>query len=148
MEKKYKYMAVVLVDASFDEEKEEVTISKSNIPFLQANSKIKYSDFDKWFLPVSSGDKITNEDINHIINISKIKSNRIDGKTVLTSMQILPEYISYSTSSCVNPANFDMKLGRTNGIKKITSSLWDILGFCLAWGRKGLNQKRKDKQDD
>lgn len=144
MGKQYKHMAVVLVDADFNTATGEVHISRSNIPFLKGVGKIRRSDFDKWFLPVCEGDKITINDINHIINISHITSKRLDGKTVLTTMDILPEYTSYATSSCVNPANFDMQLGKANSIKKITSSLWDILGFCLAWGRKGLRQKKHD----
>lgn len=146
MANKFKHMAVVLVDATFDDNG-DVTISNCRLPFLKFNSKIKRSDFDKWFLPVSAGDKISTEDINHVINISKTKAQRIDSKTVLATMEILPEYTCYATSSCVNPANFDMKLGKANAIKKITSSLWDVLGFCLAWGRKGLNLKKKEEEN-
>ena len=63
-----------------------------------------------------------------------------DGKTTMVMAKMLTGFTQYETSSCVDPANYDMVIGMQIAFDRIKNTTWKCLGFVVQWGRFGLKQ--------
>jgi hypothetical protein len=79
---------------------------------------------------------ITEEMVKNFIKTQKV--NKLDPKTTLLSSKTITGFMQYETSSCVDPCNYDEKIGKKLCAEKIYNKIWDYLGFVLQWGRYGL----------
>ena len=73
--------------------------------------------------------KITIEDVKGFIEdleVEKFREKTTIVKAVLKNGFILVEY-----SSCVDPVNFDMELGKKICMERIENKIWELLGFKL-----------------
>ena len=75
--------------------------------------------------------KVTQEQINKIITESKVVTMKIDSKTTLVHLTTKEGFVIIETSSCVDPDNFDMEIGKQLALKKITDKLWAFEGYYL-----------------
>lgn len=78
--------------------------------------------------------------------IAQIRPGKIDPKTTLVKCDSVTGFVQYETASCVDPNNYDEKLGTDIAMKKIKSELWFALGFILQWAKYGLKQVPKQNQ--
>jgi len=70
----------------------------------------------------------------------KTKASKLDPKTTLVSAECLTGFVQHEVSSCVDPANYDEKIGHDIGEARINDTLWLCLGFVLQWAKNGLSK--------
>jgi len=54
-------------------------------------------------------------------------------KTTVVKATLVNGYTITESSSCVDPANYDERLGQEICIKRIKDKIWELLGFMLTW---------------
>lgn len=75
--------------------------------------------------------KITKEDIDLILANTFIKVEKYGDKTTVL-MAILPNgFVIVESSSCVDPTNFDMKIGEQICMQKLEDKIWELEGYKL-----------------
>ena len=75
---------------------------------------------------------ITPEDIDRIMAGTECKVASVFGKTTVVTAKLPNGFTITESSSCVDPDNYDEKLGRTIAMKRIVDKLWDLEGYRLA----------------
>lgn len=75
--------------------------------------------------------------------IANVSVQRIDPKTSVVCAQMTTGFMQYATSSCVDPKNYDEKIGKEIGMREIKSKLWFALGFVLQWAKNGITSNKE-----
>lgn len=83
--------------------------------------------------------KITQEMVDNFIG--KVETSMPDNKTTMVKAETITGFVQYETSSCVDPENFDMEIGKEICLEKVKNTIWQGLGFVLQWGRFGLKKE-------
>ena len=84
-----------------------------------------------------SGSKICIEDVELMRGPLSLK--KLLDKTTLAYVEYsLTGFETFATSSCVDPANYDMRIGMNLAGEKINDEFWKCLGFVLQWAKNGL----------
>jgi hypothetical protein len=97
-------------------------------------------------MDASDGTTVTEEMVNKFMGIAQGK--RLDEKTTLIKAETMTGFVKYEVSSCVDPENYDHKLGLKIGADKIKSKIWENLGFLLQWGRYGLINRVEEAEKE
>lgn len=95
--------------------------------------------FEAAYFPIDKANELTPLDIDGFLG-DKLDTLKIGEKSLLVSVKLPTGFVDHEVSSCVDPANFDERVGKQLALEKIRSRLWDRLGFVLQWARYGLNQ--------
>jgi hypothetical protein len=111
---------------------------------------VKYSDgyvswspkevFEASYLPMGDGNDnmVTQAMITEFVGNGLESSDLPDGKTTLVQCKTISGFMQYETASCVDPENYDARMGMAIGVRKIEETLWKCLGFVVQWGKFGL----------
>lgn len=76
--------------------------------------------------------KVTKEDLEHLVARSDITYTNLAG-TLTHCMVTLPcGFQVTGESACVDPANYNKKLGEEIALKKVINQLWPLEGYLLA----------------
>ena len=97
-------------------------------------------EFEKAYFQIEREDKLSQGDIDRFISISGYQ-DMSDSKTTLVRARLLTGFVDYEASSCVDPANYNGRIGYEIGMEHIKDRLWKMLGFVLQWARYGLEEK-------
>lgn len=99
---------------------------------------IPKSQINKRFFTLMNedGNIITRDDVKRFIR--SIDAQTINDKTTLVDSKLITNYNIVETSSCVDPKNYDLELGKQFATQKVIDKVWDYLGFVLQWARNGL----------
>ena len=82
--------------------------------------------------------KISRDAVMEFIG-NDVRSETLEGgKTTLVRVRTLSGFEQIETSSCVDPSNYDEKIGTECCMKRIEDTIWKCLGFVLQWARCGL----------
>jgi hypothetical protein len=103
--------------------------------------KIYWEDkgvFDAMHLPVIESDGTTISEAMVKDFMGNATGQKIDPKTTLVKAITKTGFVQHHVSSCVDPANYDHKLGTKIGSDKIRGDLWKCMGFVLQWAKYGL----------
>ena len=73
--------------------------------------------------------KVTIEDVKGFIQDLEIEKFR--DKTTIVKAILKNGFVLVEHSSCVDPINFDMELGKQICIERIENKIWELLGFKL-----------------
>jgi hypothetical protein len=93
--------------------------------------------FEAAYLPLEGdGTKITEAVVNDFMG--EPHWDRISEKTTLVKVMPKTGFEQYEVSSCVDPANYDHKIGTECATRRIRDRMWGYLGFVLQWARYGL----------
>lgn len=79
----------------------------------------------------SKKSKITDEDIDKILDASIIEIKKLGEKTTIVKVVLPNGFILVESSSCVDQKNFDIKIGEKQCMKKITDKIWELEGYRL-----------------
>jgi hypothetical protein len=123
-----------------------------NYPLVFEGYAVKYPDgyimwiskelFEAAYLPMGlDPSKVTLEMVNEFMG--EVHTSQFDEKTSITVAETISGFKQYEVSSCVDPKNFDLRIGQEIGQDRIKNTLWKCLGFVLQWGRFGLKRKQE-----
>lgn len=79
------------------------------------------------------GEKVTSDYIDS--RIAKVAYAKIDETVTVCSVTLDNGFSVRGESACVDPANFDEKIGKTLAYKDAYGQLWKLFGFRLAEAR-------------
>nr|WP_254786645.1 Gp49 family protein [Cytobacillus oceanisediminis] len=66
-----------------------------------------------------------------IIDNSIVEVQTIFDKCTVVSCQLPNGFIIVESSACVDPANYDVKLGAQICMERITNKIWELEGYRL-----------------
>jgi hypothetical protein len=75
--------------------------------------------------------KVTQEQIDNIIKNSEIEKTCIFDKCLLVSVKLPNGFILTESSACVDPENYDEKIGYDICMERIENKLWELEGYKL-----------------
>lgn len=101
--------------------------------------------FEAHHFPIQNEDKLCLDDICHMMAHTNIEATTVGDKTTLVQATLPTGFIFTEVSSCVDPKNYDIIIGKEVCMDRITSKLWHHLGFVLQWARSGLTWKEESK---
>lgn len=94
--------------------------------------------FEKAYMKVGDKNTITEELIDSFIKDVQVIAS---GKSVITKVTLVNGFEMFESSSCVDPQNFNVEIGKENCLKKVKSRLWELLGFMLQTAINGVKEK-------
>lgn len=74
---------------------------------------------------------LTKDLIDQIIHKSNFTYRTEFGKCTVVTMQLPNGFVLSESSACVDPANYDEKLGYDICVKKLTEKVWELEGYLL-----------------
>ena len=93
--------------------------------------------FESAYMPLErDNNTISQSDVDGFI--SNIHSQQIGDKTTFVMVTLKNGFTITESSSCVDPANFNMEIGASICMEKIKDKIWFLLGFLLQSGVKGF----------
>ena len=73
--------------------------------------------------------KVTIEDVKNFIK--ELEVEKFGEKTTIVKAVLQNGFVLVEHSSCVDPVNFDMELGKKICMERIENKIWELLGFKL-----------------
>lgn len=73
--------------------------------------------------------------------IKSVEFSKQGSKTTVGCATLLNGFEIVESSSCVDPENYDHKIGSEIVEKRIVDRVWMLLGFLLACARQGVNME-------
>lgn len=109
-----------------------------------SNGESWYSEtvFSEEFYTLSrenDGTKILKEDVENFI--TDVDAITVGDKTTVVNAHTLTGFDTVKHSSCVDPKNYSIELGKKYAMEEVISDLWGHLGFVLQWAKFGLKRK-------
>lgn len=74
---------------------------------------------------------ITKENIDNILKDTLIKTEKYGDKTTVLMATLPNGFVIVESSSCVDPANFDMKVGEEICMERLVNKIWELEGYKL-----------------
>lgn len=99
------------------------------------------ASFEKQGFEVRRDDRITPEDVAEFVTRGGVRFQKIGEKTTLVSRRYSTGIEDFDTSSCVDPANFNIEVGAKIASEKLDDRVWMFLGWLLAWAKNGVDRK-------
>lgn len=81
---------------------------------------------------------ITQEHIDNLIKESKIEVIEAGQKTVILHVTLPNGFELVEAGACVDPADYDVEIGRAVALEKIKGKLWELEGYKLQWALRGV----------
>lgn len=85
--------------------------------------------FDKYEVPKKN--TVTNEMIEQIMNHSEVIVNTLFDKCTVVACKLPNGFVIVESSSCVDPENYDEKMGVDICMKRIIDKVWELEGYRL-----------------
>ena len=74
---------------------------------------------------------ITQSDIDILIGRSQVITTTVFNKCTIVSLQLPNGFVITESSSCVDPVNYDEKLGKQICMERIKNKVWELEGYRL-----------------
>ena len=74
---------------------------------------------------------ITQQDIDSLINQSKITTMTLFDKCTIVAVQLPNGFVTVESSACVDPVNYDEAMGVEICMERIKNKLWELEGYKL-----------------
>lgn len=75
---------------------------------------------------------VTSKQISELIDRSEVTVSTVHDKVTIVSLKLPNGFVITESSACVDPANYDEKVGRDICMERITNKLWELEGYLLA----------------
>ena len=92
--------------------------------------------FEAQYLELEKENTISQSDVDNFI--SKVEAIKMGDKTTVVQATFKNGFSMVSGSSCVEPKNFDMEIGKQCCMEKIKDHVWGFLGFLLQSAKNGF----------
>lgn len=74
---------------------------------------------------------VTQRDIDKLFEESEVKTSVMFDKCLLMAVKLPNGFIITESSACVDPVNFDEKLGIKICTERVKNKLWELEGYML-----------------
>lgn len=93
--------------------------------------------------------RIEKKDIDKILKDTFIKVEKYGDKTTILKATLPNGFVIVESSSCVDPANFDMKVGEEICMDKLVDKIWQLEGYKLQSKKiENLSTMKKNKSSE
>jgi hypothetical protein len=92
--------------------------------------------FEKAYMCVGGNNTIEERNVNDFVKSYDVK--KWGDKTTIVVATLANGFIMSESSSCVDAANFNMDIGYNICKERIQNRVWEMLGFMLQSGVKGI----------
>lgn len=92
--------------------------------------------FEKAYMQIGDNNTVTQELVDKFIKDVHVET--VDDKATVVVVELINGFKMVESSACVDPANYDKKIGAEICMNKIKDKLWGLLGFMLQTALKGL----------
>lgn len=75
--------------------------------------------------------RVTKDKIEKILEETTFVVNTVFNKTTIASAKLPNGFVIVESSSCVDPKNYDEKLGAKICLERIENKLWELEGYKL-----------------
>jgi hypothetical protein len=97
-------------------------------------------EFEKFYLPQGSDPtRITQEMVDGFVDETTYPTT-VAGKMTVLNVELKNGTVYAESSACVDPKNYDERLGAEICLKRAKDRVWHLLGFALQWARQGLRR--------
>lgn len=144
-----RYIGVKIIDAepmsenAFNELmcNDKTSLGREGYKVVYENGYVSWSPKDvleKAYLPMGHGNKntITISMVEQFI--ASLEVTKLGEKTTVVKAVLNNGFIIVESSSCVDPANYDEKIGRDVCVGRIKNKIWEFLGFMLQTAINGV----------
>lgn len=96
--------------------------------------------FIKQYTPFTNPNSVSQEDVDNFIGSYAVNNIQVGGvtKTTMVTAILVNGFVIHETSTCVDPENYDERVGAEICVNKIKEKVWDYLGFLLQCGTIGF----------
>lgn len=77
--------------------------------------------------------KITKERIDALLGEADIRTLTLFGKCTVVTAKLKNGFVLTADSACVDPANYDKRMGEHICLEHIANKLWELEGYRLQW---------------
>jgi len=74
---------------------------------------------------------ITQEDIDHIVSMSKVEDVKLGQKTTVVCLTLPNGFEVIQSSSCVDASNYNHDMGKDICLRRIRARIWELEGYVL-----------------
>jgi len=74
---------------------------------------------------------VTQNEIDHLIERATVQIDTVMEKCTIVTVRLESGFILTESSACVDPSNYDEKLGAEICMERIKNRLWELEGYCL-----------------
>lgn len=92
--------------------------------------------FEKAYMQVGDNNAIVETNVNDFVK--EIEYQKWGDKTTIAIATLANGFIITESSSCVDPANFNMDVGSSICMDRIYNRVWQLLGFLLQTAKEGI----------
>jgi hypothetical protein len=144
-----KYIGFKMVEAEPMDQKtftEEVKCQKYNSEISALGYKVTYPDgyvswspkevFEKAYMQIGDNNTITQDNVSNFVKDLEYK--QFGDKTTVAKATLKNGFEIIESSSCVDPANFNMEIGMNICNERIRNKVWELLGFLLQTAKNGI----------
>ena len=102
-------------------------------------------EFESAYFPLHDGENSTISEEDVLAFLGDIEAATLGGKSTLLSVKTITGFVQHEVSSCVDPANYDLRIGAQCAFERVKKRLWPMLGFVLQWAKYGLKHSPKNQ---
>lgn len=92
--------------------------------------------FEKAYMQVGDNNSITQSIVDGFIE--DVQTATLGEKTTIVSVTLVNGFEIVESSSCVDPNNYDEKLGEEICLGRVKNKVWELLGFLLQTAKSGI----------
>ena len=99
--------------------------------------------FERDHMPITKGNTVTEEDVDAMIkqiHVDQITPNDLGSVVTVTTVTLANGFTLTESSTCVDPENYDAKIGVDCCMERIKDKIWYLLGFLLSCGLNGFQK--------
>lgn len=78
---------------------------------------------------MTNGNSVTREQVNELMINAEYQVTTAFDKTVIVACKLPNGFVIVESSSCVDPANFDAKVGQEICEERIEGRIWELEGY-------------------
>lgn len=94
--------------------------------------------FEAQYLELEKENTVSQSDVDNFI--ADIETIKMGDKTTVVQATLKNGFTIVDGSSCVDPKNFDMEIGKQCCMEHIKDKIWHYLGFLLQSADKGFSR--------
>lgn len=83
---------------------------------------------------------VTQDQINKIMQTAEVKAIEVFGKCTIVTAKLPNGFILTESSACVDPANYDVEIGKEICLNRIANRVWELEGYLLQEANYRLNK--------